>query len=61
MVYTAQGIKEKNPEAITVMVAPCVGKRSESYLYRDIVDYVISYEELEALFKATEIDLESLL
>ena len=31
MVYTAQGIKEKNPEAITVMVAPCVGKRSESY------------------------------
>lgn len=60
MVYTAKYVKRQDPEAVTVMVAPCVGKRSESYLYKDVVDYVISYEELDALFKATETDLESL-
>ena len=60
MVYTAKHVKAQDPDAVTVMVAPCVGKRSESYLYKDIVDYVISYEELEALFKATDMDLESL-
>lgn len=60
MVYTAKHVKDQDPEAVTVMVAPCVGKRSESYLYKDLVDYVISYEELEALFKAMDMDLESL-
>ena len=60
MVYTAKYVKDQDPEAVTVMVAPCVGKRSESYLYKDLVDYVISYEELEALFKAMDMDLESL-
>lgn len=57
MVYTAKYVKEKYPDALTVMVAPCVGKRSESFLY-DEVDYVISYEELEALFKASDFNLE---
>ena len=59
MVYTARHVREKYPDAKTVMVSPCVGKRSESCLY-DEVDYVISYEEIEALFKASNIDLEAL-
>lgn len=59
MVYTARHVREKYLDAKTVMVSPCVGKRSESCLY-DEVDYVISYEEIEALFKASEIDLEAL-
>jgi iron only hydrogenase large subunit-like protein len=33
-----------------------VGKRSEAYRNPD-VDYVISYEELDALFKAADIDI----
>lgn len=60
MVYTAKYVKEQQPDAITVMVSPCVGKRSEGYFYKEYVDYVLSYEELDALFKATEIDLDSL-
>ncbi len=60
MVYTAKHVKEQDPEAITVMVAPCVGKRSEGHRYKEFVDYVISYEELQALFKATETNLEEL-
>lgn len=59
MVYTARHVREQYPDAKTVMVSPCVGKRSESCLY-DEVDYVISYEEIEALFKASNIDLEAL-
>jgi len=57
MVYTAKLVKEANPEAITVFISPCVGKRSEAFRTEE-VDYVITYEELEALFNAAEIDLE---
>ncbi|MCK9162886.1 MAG: monomeric [FeFe] hydrogenase [Bacteroidales bacterium] len=57
MVYTAKLVKEADPNAITVFLSPCVGKRSEAFRTEE-VDYVVTYEELEALFKAAEIDLE---
>lgn len=57
MVYTAKIIKEQYPDAITVFLSPCVGKRSEAFR-TDEVDFVVTYEELEALFKAAEIDIE---
>lgn len=57
MAYTAQLVKEADPEAITVFISPCVAKRSEAFR-TDEVDFVITYEELEALFKAAEINIE---
>lgn len=59
MGYTARWIRETKKDAIIVMVAPCVGKRSEAHKDPN-VNYVLSYEELEALFKAKEIDIASL-
>lgn len=58
MAYTAQIAKEKFPGCVTVFISPCVGKRSEAFRTPE-VDFVITYEELEALFKASEIDIES--
>lgn len=59
MAYTAQWVKQTRPNAIVVFVSPCVGKRSEGHKNQN-VDYVLSYEELEALIKAKEIDISSL-
>lgn len=57
MVYTAKLVKEVDPEAITVFISPCVAKRSEAFRTQE-VDFVITYEELDSLFKAAEIDIE---
>ncbi|HBN06958.1 MAG TPA: hydrogenase [Bacteroidales bacterium] len=57
MVYTANLVKEANPDAVTVFISPCVGKRSEAFRTEE-VDFVITYEELEALFKAANINID---
>lgn len=56
MAYTAQVVKQRDPEAVTVFIGPCVAKRYEGYHNPD-VDYVMSFEEMSALFSAAEIDV----
>lgn len=56
MAYTAKWVRETKKDAVLVFVSPCVGKRSECHQNPD-VDYVLSYEELEALLKAADIDI----
>ncbi len=52
--YTSEIVKQKYPNAITVFVSPCVAKRAEGFENKN-VDYVMSFEELSALFIAKEI------
>ncbi len=59
MDYTAKWLRETKKDAILVFVSPCVGKRSECHKNPD-VDFVLSYEELEALFSAAEINFDEL-
>ena len=54
--YTAELVKKEQPEAITVFVSPCVAKRSEGKA-NDNVDFVMSYEELGAVFIGRQIDV----
>lgn len=54
--YTAEIVKEKFPDAITVFVSPCVAKRKEG-MDNEKVDYILNYEELYALFSAKEINV----
>lgn len=54
--YTAELVKQKDPDCVSVFIAPCVAKRQECYLDPN-VDYVISYEELGAMFMAANIDV----
>ncbi len=56
MIYTAELAKKADPGCITVFVGPCLAKRREGF-DNDIVDYVLSVEELNALFLAKEIDI----
>jgi len=55
MHYTAKKVKEKSPENITVFIGPCVAKRKEA-LGDEFVDFVMSFEEMGALFVAMEIE-----
>jgi len=55
MHYTAKKVKEENPDCITVFVGPCVAKRKEA-LGDEFVDFVMSFEEMGAMFVAMEIE-----
>jgi len=59
MVETAKKIKIKNPDAKVVMIGPCLAKKAEAlqdYVSK-YIDFVITFEELAALFRAKDIDL----
>ena len=59
MVATARSIKQKNPNARVVFIGPCAAKKLEAgrKTVRSDVDFVITFEELRAIFDAKEIDL----
>ncbi len=54
MHYTAELAKQAVPETTTVFIGPCVAKRHEG-LEDPLVDFVITFEELGALFSAAGI------
>ena len=58
MVETAKRIKASHPEAKVVFIGPCVSKKAEVSEIRGagIVDFVLTYEELAALFQAAGLD-----
>lgn len=56
MHYTAEIAKAEDPECVTVFVGPCLAKRKEG-IDDPLVDYVLSAEEIGALFVAKGIDI----
>ncbi len=56
MIYTAELAKKAEPECITVFIGPCLAKRREGF-DSDLVDYVLSVEEVNALFIAKGVDV----
>ena len=54
--YTAEIVKEKYPDAITVFISPCVAKRKEVQV-NDNIDYVMNADELGALFVGRKIEV----
>lgn len=52
-------IKKRYPDAKTVFIGPCVAKKDEADYYGDIVDAVLTYEELSHWLKKENIELES--
>ena len=59
MHYTAEIAKKEDPQCITVFIGPCLAKRREGY-DDDDVDYVLSIEEVGALFMAKNIEISKL-
>ena len=58
MVATARSIKKKHPNAHVVFIGPCAAKKLEAMrtTVRSDVDFVITFEELSAMFEAKGID-----
>jgi len=54
MRYTAEIVKREQPGSVTVFIGPCMAKRREA-LADGNVDYVLTFEELDALFMAKDI------
>lgn len=61
MVMTARMIKQDHPAAKVVFIGPCAAKKLEAMResVRSDVDFVITFEELAAVFEARGIDPES--
>ncbi len=59
MVATARTIKQEHPNARVVFIGPCASKKLEASrrTVRSDVDFVITFEELQGMFDAKEIDL----
>ena len=55
-------IKETDPDAVVVFVGPCTAKKREVQKdeVRPYVDWVITFEELQALFDSCDIDITTL-
>lgn len=58
MKYTAEYIKEKDPDAMVCFVGPCTSKKVEaiSTQVKDYVDFVITFEELMGIFVAEGVE-----
>ena len=62
MVITARLIKKDHPEAKIVFVGPCAAKKLEASRrsVRSDVDFVLTFEELQGMFAAKDIDFAAL-
>ncbi len=64
MVATARFIKKMHPGAKVAFIGPCIAKKSEVRRYQKMnsegADYAMTFEELEAMFKAKNIDPETI-
>ncbi len=59
MSYTAGMVKKDYKDAVTVFIGPCVAKKHEGRKNKS-VDYVLTYEEMNSMFEAKEIDPEKI-
>ena len=50
-------IKKRHPDAKTVFIGPCVSKKDEAQRIPDLVDAVLTFDELTAWLKAEKIEL----
>ncbi len=62
MVFTARMLKKKNPNCKVVFVGPCAAKKLEAIRedIRSDVDFVLTFEELQGMFEAKEVDFETI-
>ncbi len=62
MVETAKKIREMVPDARIVFIGPCISKKNECFdpEVEGLVDHIMTFEELNALISAAEIDPLSL-
>ena len=62
MVLTARMIKQKEPDCKVVFVGPCAAKKLEASrrTVRSYVDFVLTFEELQGMFDAKDVNFKEL-
>jgi iron only hydrogenase large subunit-like protein len=62
MIATGRVLKELNKDAVVVFIGPCIAKKNEAKdkELAGAVDFVLTFRELDEVFKALEIDLRRL-
>ncbi|MDD3172700.1 MAG: 4Fe-4S dicluster domain-containing protein [Herbinix sp.] len=62
MAQLAKVIKQMDPTGKVVFIGPCIAKKAErrNENVKDYVDCVLTFEEMQAMFQAKKIDLETL-
>ena len=62
MVFTARLMKKRHPGCKVVFVGPCAAKKLEAIRadIRSDVDFVLTFEELQGMFEAKEVDFDAL-
>ncbi len=62
MVFTARLMKKEYPGCKVVFVGPCAAKKLEAIRehIRPDVDFVLTFEELQGMFEAKEVDFETI-
>ncbi len=62
MVITARMVKKQHPDARICFIGPCAAKKLEANRrsVRSDVDYVLTFEELQGMFDAKEIDFSKI-
>ncbi len=62
MVFTARLMKKRYPGCKVVFVGPCAAKKLEAIRedIRSDVDFVLTFEELQGMFEAKEIDFSAI-
>lgn len=58
MIASGRTIKHIHPDAITIFVGPCLAKKAEAREkdIADAVDYVLTFQEIQDVFAASQID-----
>lgn len=57
MVVTGRRIREADEDAIVVFIGPCLAKKREARRSQ-VIDYCLSFEELGAIFVASNVDVQ---
>ncbi len=62
MVETAKKIRESNPDAKIIFIGPCISKKNECFdpEVKELIEHIMTFEELNALITGLGIDPESL-
>ena len=62
MVFTARMLKKEDPDYKIVFVGPCAAKKLEAIRadIRSDVDFVLTFEELQGMFEAKEVDFATI-
>ena len=58
MIAAARLIRKTDPDAKVVFIGPCIAKKGEAEEFPQDVDFVITFEEVAAVFEAAEITLD---